>query len=44
MNSSAPPWPHSHSTPWTACTGYVATRDRLLLHAVRSAASSIACD
>ena len=42
-NSSAPPRPQSHRTPCCTCTGWDATRERLLLHAVRSAASSMAC-
>ncbi len=42
-NSSLPPRPQSHRTPCRACTGWDSTRERLLLHAVRSAASSIAC-
>ena len=42
-NSSLPPRPQSHRTPCCTCTGCDATRERLLLHAVRSAASSIAC-
>ncbi len=42
-NSSLPPAPQSHRTPCRTCTGCDATRERLLLHAVRSAASSMAC-